>query len=336
MRSAKIWFVILGGITLATHPLVGQVLVRSYGTVRTLGFTREYMESLIYPTDGIPLFKSVPNPYNGYHTNIYLDVGGDRDAGGMYSQIIRGWDSDDGLNWIRIECRVYDLASTATKQLEAFVRRSSTPHRRGSPSGAQVGDECWSLPTGGNVASCTFRLGRAFVSVNVGPQKRTISGDISGYVKPGILDASVDLIAETLARGMEYAIRQRPELLAQADTTQRPQLLVKGKPLPSDPPVLAFHNVTWAPLSAFKALGAEVKWEAKSNRAMVTYQGRTVEVKPFHREATAEGKTQKLDALVLLGQREPVVPLHSVAKVLGVRVTEAGKGRLSLEPAKKA
>ncbi len=296
---------------------------------RRLGFTQQYLESLMYG-DNIPFFRLSPEQ------SVHLDVGADKPTGRVSSYIVRWWVSQDDLNWIHIECRIYDSPASAKERLEEFVRHSSTPHRRGSPSGAQVGDECWSLPTGGNVASCTFRLGRAFVSVNVGPQKRTISGDISGYVKPGILDASVDLIAETLARGMEYAIRQRPELLAQADTTQRPQLLVKGKPLPSDPPVLAFHNVTWAPLSAFKALGAEVKWEAKSNRAMVTYQGRTVEVKPFHREATAEGKTQKLDALVLLGQREPVVPLHSVAKVLGVRVTEAGKGRLSLEPAKKA
>jgi len=313
--------------------LVGQVLVENHGTVRTLGLTREYMESLIYPTDGIPLFKSVPNSYNGYHTNIYLDVGGDRPMGRMASYIGRGWDSDDGLNWIRIECWVYDSAASAKERLTEHVRRSSSPHRRASPSGAQIGDECWSLPTG---TGCAFIVGRVFVVVGVGAQKRTLPGDTSGFVKPGILDASMDLIAETLARGMEYSIRQHPELLARADTTQRPQLLVKGKPLPSDPPVLTFHDVTWAPLSVFKALGAEVQWEAQSNKAMVTYQGRTVEVKPFHHEVTAEGKRQKLDVPVLLCRGEPVVPLHAVAKGLGVKVTGAGKGRLSLEPAPKA
>lgn len=326
MKNSKIWLIMLWGGALAmSNLLIGQVLIESHGTTRTLGFTREYLESLIYATDGIPGFKSVPNPYNGYHTNIYLDIGGDRTTGPMYSKIVRGWDSDDGLNWIRIECRIYDSVVSAKEAIREFVRPSSARLQHSSPSGGQIGDDCWFSPSGGKVIGCVFIVGRVFVFVNIGAKRRITSEELYGSIKPAPLDASIDIIAESLAYGLEYAILQRPELLAKAGDTGRHQLLVKGKPVQIDPPVLTFQNITLAPLSVFKVSGAKVKG-AKNNIVAITHYGHTwVKVKAFSWEMETEKGKVKLERPVFPYKGDLIVPLRQVAEALGITVKQKGQ-----------
>ena len=63
-----------------------------------------------------------------------------------------------------------------------------------------------------------------------------------------------------------------------------------------------------------------MKWDKKTNRATVSYQGRTLDLRPFHREASVGGRKLNLGATVLLGPDGPVVPLRKVAEALGIKL----------------
>lgn len=131
-------------------------------------------------------------------------------------------------------------------------------------------------------------------------------------------------VADTLARGLEWAIRQHPKLLGDTDTTERLTLQTGGKLAPGAS-ALTFRSVTWAPLTALQQAGAKVKWDKKTNRAIVSYQGRTLELRTCHNVATIGGRKIDLGSKVLLGRDGPVVPLREVAKALGMKVEIKGK-----------
>ncbi|MDW8030193.1 MAG: hypothetical protein RMK94_17580, partial [Armatimonadota bacterium] len=111
-----------------------------------------------------------------------------------------------------------------------------------------------------------------------------------------------------MAYGLEYSILQRPELLAKADDAKRYQLLVKGKPVKIDPPVLTFHNITLVPLSTFKVLGAKVEG-AKNDTVTITCQGRKwVKVRVFSWDMETEKGKVKLERPVFPYKGELIVP----------------------------
>lgn len=217
---------------------------------------------------------------------------------------------------LRIRCTAYSNPTNAHKAFEEHVLASSGLTFQQTLSGSRSGDEfrCNGL----RLTLAYFRVGRVIVRVNALPHGRGFQGAIAP------LDATVDALVEGLASGLEWAIRGRPELLARGDTTRRHTLYADNKPLPHSP-ALTFRRLTWTPLSAFEAAGAQVRWDAKTNRAVLTWQGRTAQLRPFHRQAEVGGKKIDLGAEVLLGREGPVVPLYRVAKALGLKVETTGR-----------
>ncbi|MCH8274652.1 MAG: copper amine oxidase N-terminal domain-containing protein [Armatimonadetes bacterium] len=295
-------------------------LITVHQTGRTLGFSPEDMESLLYPPGGIPGYLAVPryNSSNGktYHTTIYLDGlhGGSQPS--MGSSIIRSWGPADGRKrGVSADVALCETPDGARRRLDSFGQLTSTPLAYRSYSGQIIGVGSWSNPQFGGMIA--FAVGRMFVVVHVSDAE--------------LSRAERDTSAEAVALSLEYAYRGRPDLLLGVDLPKRPEVLVKGEHGRTEMPVLTYNGLTWAPLELFKAAGASASYDFAKNVAKLAYGGHRLTLKPFDRSATANGKELDLPAPVLLWQGQPIVPLRAVAEALGFAVA-AEEGRITLTP----
>lgn len=278
------------------------------------GITDEDIRTLIY-ADNIPGFHEISPVIGGDGPHVQLDL--PRSEGSIYSRIEGRWRSNDELNSLEIHIMVYQSQETARDAAQDFVGRGQS-FKVEMPTTERIGDASWMLRDDPNTGVRFFVLGKVFAWVNIIPMNRPIDTS-RGIYRVSVLDGHSVEIADTLARGLEWAIRQRPELLAKADTTERRAMLASGNASPGVS-ALTFRSITWAPLSALQQAGAIVKWDKKTNYATVSYQGRTLELRPFHREASIDGRKLNLGAAVLIGQDGPVVPLRKVTEALGMKV----------------
>lgn len=227
------------------------------------GITEATLRTLIYGDD-IPGFREKPATTDGKGPDIALDIA--RDEGDFVSSIRSCWESSDGLN--RLDITVWTFASP-----EAAMESGKSLSHRGQfeptemPAKEQIGEASWSWPRGNGYGLCRFVLGRTMVEVHIIPWNRRVSPNEQPRVSA--MDGHLYEIADTLARGLEWVIRQHRELVSAADTAER--LTVQGTGTStSETPALTLRNVTWASLSALAQAGAQVTWDAKTNSATVS------------------------------------------------------------------
>jgi len=183
------------------------------------------------------------------------------------------------------------------------------------PPEATIGQASWSrfMHSHGGVV---FIAGRVAARLGAHPINRRERGE--SFVSQ--MDGHIEEILRTLARGLEWMIRQHPEMMADTEAADRRTVVASGTPVSA--PALTFGNVAWTSLDAFRQAGAEVAWDANSGKANVSYRGKTVELTALRREARVSGKNLDLGAGVMVDRFGPIVPLRKIAEALGMKVRE--------------
>lgn len=233
------------------------------------------------------------------------------DDGAVRSGFIESlWESVDGLSDLRIRVHV---RLTPVQALQDVRARTSAVLMQDPPEDC-IGDESWATFRLGGGA-IRFAVGRVSVGIMAYPVGRRSS---DGKPVVSQMDAHVHEVLRTLARGLEWVIRQHPDMMADGDGANLRTVVASGTPVSA--PALTFGNVAWASLDAFRQAGAKVAWDAKSGRATVSYGGKTVELTAMRRDARVNGKPLDLGAGVMVDRFGPVVPLRKVAEALGMKV----------------
>jgi len=297
---------------------VNGVLIHHWGKEATMGLTADDLEQLVYGVDEIPGYTVVPNPDNGNHTVIHLDGGGEKKpVKWLKSSIVRGLSNKEQAqkyrqgtlkfqdlyaSGIRVDVRVYDRSAKDYGYTLSEYRwkcSAGIRFREGTPSGLPLGDESWYL----SPRTQFFRLGKCFVTV----------------------DAPNSILAEGLAAGIEYRIRQHPKRLL-ASASPPTTLLVSSQPVPAGQ-VISLGSVVVAPLSIFQSAKGrvqphrtETEWTVK-----VSLKDQWVQVKALSAEMeTSKGKV-KLKRPAFPYKDELIVPLEQVAEALGMKMHQQGK-----------
>lgn len=270
--------------------------------------TADLLKSLTYGDD-IPGFRQVNMERN--HDGPLVVVH-DPAVGAAASGYIRSrWQSGDTLNELEITVRVCEAPDAA---LLALRRRTSAIPVQ-DPVEQQIGDESWAR-VGLGYGSLKFAVGRVAVSLIMYPANRRSPG---GEPVVSQMDGHLDEVIRPLARGLEWVIRQHPELATEGGGAEQRQVVASDAAGPSAP-ALTFRNVTWTGLTAFKLAGAEVKWDGKTGRGTVKYRGKTVELTAFMSKAELGGKRLDLGSAVTVSPEGPIVPLRKIAEALGMKV----------------
>lgn len=312
MKRISIWLAVLrASVTISAATSALALPGAAHGQY-TLGLSEADMKTLIY-SDNIPGFRQVQRMKGQDGPQIMLDMPSEK--WGPCSWIAAEWESGDGLTMLEISLSVCASREAAYATAERYVLGSPTRVREDGAD-TRVGDRSWSHTSRGG-AMVSALIGRALVFLNAVPIRRRTGADSPWAATP--LDASIEDIVRTLARGIEWNIRQRPELVARSDGTERRSVVVSGGGAPGGP-ALTYRGTTWARLSDLSAAGAAVEWDARGNRARVTYRGRTLELRACHSDAQSAGRRIPLGATVLLGPDTPIVPLRKVAEALGMKV----------------
>jgi len=288
---------------------------------RSLGLTIQDMEDLIYGVEEIPSFAPVPNPYNGNHTNIFIDGEGivilnpiEYSLTEKYipikekyfgSYIERIWYNIDAVEEYYLGLIKWsDLCKRDYIHIKVNIldRRIEYQIPEGWPKKPKaevpVGEEAYWITH----ITLMFRLKSVYV----------------------IIESRDKGLTEALAFGIEYRIQQHPKRLGMA---QRPiTLLVANKPF-GQGKVISLAGVTVAPLSTLEP--AQVVLETKRTKTewMVTARrnGQWVKVKAFSWEMETDKGKVKLERPVFPYKGELVVPLRQVAEALGISVQQKGQ-----------
>ncbi len=284
------------------------ILIRDRGTVRSMELTAGDMLALVYGEDEIPGFACVPNPYNGLHTLVELNIGGDSGKVRVYNRIVRAWYLGGDLESpiIRIECVVGEEPRMAQGWLRMIVSPYSSGFpmfRRGSYSGLPLGDECWRNPP---FNTLFFTVGRVGVIVQfLGPSEE------DGY------------FAEALAWGVECRIREHPKQLAEQPIMS---VLVGTQPVAKGRAV-SLAGVAVAPISSLSPAKVTLQTKREKGEWAVTasLNERWVKVKAFSWEMETDKGKVKLERPIFPYKGELVVPLRQVAEALGIRVEQKGQ-----------
>ncbi|MBM3495219.1 MAG: copper amine oxidase N-terminal domain-containing protein, partial [Armatimonadetes bacterium] len=166
-------------------------------------------------------------------------------------------------------------------------------------------------------AILTFVSGRVFVIMNLGGINRREPGARKATIRSE-MDAHLEEVARTLARGLEWVIRQHPDMMAEGAEGEQRMVMAGDKPISA--PALTFGSVAWASLDTFRQAGAKVAWDARSGKATVSYGGKTVELTALRRQARVNGVRFNLPGGVMVDRFGPIVPLRKVAEALGMKV----------------
>jgi len=137
------------------------------------------------------------------------------------------------------------------------------------------------------------------------------------------MDAHLDEVARTLARGLEWVILHHPDMMAQSAEGQRGTVLAAGNSISA--PALTFGSAAWASLDTFRQAGAKVVWDAKSGKATVSYGGKTVELTALRRQARVNGVGFNIPGGVMVDRNGLIVPLRKVAEALGMTLKVTGR-----------
>jgi len=311
-------FVVLGNChAIAQSQARDPISVSDSGILRWLPHTKEQMLNLVFGPQEFPGFELVPNRYNGFHTNVILNVGGNRREGAMFSKVIRCWNTTDGSKGlIDLTCTIHESSKQAIEALEAARKRSNTPWRTGASLGTNLGDKCYSSgsPYG---ASTKFAIGKAVVRIFV--RAATVPDGASYKLR----DAPADFLAEAISHAMEYRLRQNPVIaglptasyrIVTSQTVKKPTL-----------PVFDIGGEFYGPLSVLEQAGAKVTWESSKFRATVSFGDRKVNVQPLSKPANSTTARP-----VFLSGKEVIVPLRSVATELGMTLQSLGRDRIEI------
>jgi hypothetical protein len=286
---------------------IGVTCSVSTGAPCAADLSEEYLKALTFG-DNVPGFRQL-GARKG-ETGPWVVLHRDEDGAARSGYIESLWESADGLSDLRIRVRVRLTPDQAWEDVRA---RTSTPLSQDPPDD-RIGDESrarFSLGAG----VVRFAVGRVSVSLLVYPVGRRSP---NGEPVISQMDAHVEEVLRMLARGLEWVIRQHPEMMADTEAADRLTVVVSGTPVSA--PALTFGGVAWASLDAFRQAGAKVAWDAKSGKATVSYGGKTVELTALRREARVNGKKLDLGAGVMVDRLGPVVPLRKIAEALGMRV----------------
>ena len=196
---------------LCLSSLEGSAATASGWLPQGAGVTEVDLRTLSYG-DNIPGFHETPAVNGGDGALVELDV--PRHDGTSASRIESHWQSNDNLNFVEIHVVVYPSQQAARDGALHLVRGSQSPKIE-MPLDVRIGDASW---MGGGFR--TVVLGRVLSWVNVLPLNRRSGAQPDNY-RISVLDGLHDEIADTLARGIEWAIRQRQDLLAGADAAER-------------------------------------------------------------------------------------------------------------------
>ncbi len=294
------------------------VLIHHWGKEATMGLTADDLEQLTYGVDEILGYTVVPNPDNGNHTVINLDGGGEtKPAKWLKSSIIRAWSNQEQAqrykqrlvefprlydSGIVIEVDVYDRPAKdygATLSEYRWKSSAGIRFREGTPSGLPLGEESWYLPP----RTQFFRLGRCFVRVSA----------------PG------SILAEGLAAGIEYRIRQHPKRLL-ASASQPTTLLVSNQPVAAGQ-TISLGGVVVAPLSVFQSAKARMHPQRtdKDWTMKVSLKDKWVQVKALGAEMETSKGPVKLKRPAFPYKDELIVPLEQIAEALGMKMQQQGK-----------
>lgn len=173
------------------------------------------LKSLMY-ADTIPGFHERPAVRGGDGPHVELDLVGAR--GSITSWISGRWMADDGLTHLSIGVTVYASPEGIDDRVAELLSGAS-PHLS-MPMERRIGDASWMTVAWPGDATRLFVPGRTLVQVGVGQTNRQV--DLSrGILRVSALDAHCEEFVDTLARGLEWAIRQRPDLLARGEATRR-------------------------------------------------------------------------------------------------------------------
>jgi len=269
------------------------------GTIRSLDLDENDMMALVYDLDEIPGFAS-------QGTIIELNVGGDRERGGLESRLIRVWRGREHKVSLHIECIVCQAKESAQAWLEAILKYSSAApmFKQGSFSGLPLGDKCWRNPSANTLF---FTVGRVFVIVQVlGPK------EMNG------------LFAEALSVGIEYSIRLHPKKLAEVPKPL--SVLVSNQPVARGKAV-ALVGVVVAPISALEPAQVSIRTNRTKKEWTVTASrnGRWVRLEAFSWEMETDKGKVKLERPVFPYKGELIVPLRQVAEALGIVFHQRGQ-----------
>ncbi|NLH99461.1 MAG: copper amine oxidase N-terminal domain-containing protein [Chthonomonadales bacterium] len=269
--------------------------------------TADLLKSMTYG-DNIPGFRQVNTERN--HSGPLIVVHDPAGGAAATGYIRSRWQSGDTLNELEITVRVCETPDTA---LLALRRRTSAILVQ-DPIEQQIGDERWAR-VGLAYGSLKFVVGRVAVSLIMYPANRRSPG---GEPVVSQMDGRLDEVIRPLARGLEWVIRQHPDMMAETPKGQTRTVMVAGRPVSA--PALTFGTAAWASLEALKQAGAKVAWDAKSGKATVSYGGKTVEFTALRRHARLNGDGFDLGAGVMVDRSGPIVPLRKVAEALGMKV----------------
>ncbi len=282
------------------------------------GLTAQDMEDLIYGVEEIPGFISVPNPYNGNHTNICLDgeaeiilhpfdysvkekyIGSsigriwyNVDAAEKYYLGLIEWRNLRDYGYLNIQVNVYD------RPVNYQIPRLLRPPEADVP----VGEEAfWLAPK-----VLWFRVGSVYVLIEAYSKEVDSKG-----------------LAEALAFGIEYRIQQHPKMLGMA---KQPMTVLVGNQPVAQGKAVSLAGVTVAPISSLSPakVTLQTKRDKKEWAVTASLNGRWVRVKAFSWEMETKRGKVKLERPVFPYKGELVVPLRQVAEALGIRVEHRGQ-----------
>lgn len=100
-------------------------------------------------------------------------------------------------------------------------------------------------------------------------------------------------------------------------------IIVNGKKVrfPDTEPYINTDGRTMVPVRfVSEKLGAEVKWEANTQTAIVEFEGKTIRLPIGSKTVTVDGEAQELDTAAEFEEGRTMVPLRFVSEVLGSKV----------------
>jgi hypothetical protein len=260
---------------------------------------------------------------------------------GLLYGFSRRWYSADGRLAVESGCAVGESSRTVQQMLE--MQGGAAVPSSGSPSGWQLGDDCWFL-TSPDRTSINFRYGRVSVSVSgevtrSAMQRASAEGD----------DASPTfdpLIVENLAADLEYRVALHADISgvnADRPATRSAKLFVGEREVPCDPPPVFLKDLVMVPLiPLLPAFDAELVWYPDQRKGELL-KGKTVERvrlfeltngRPFHLPANAgEQVPLAWPRPVVCYGRQPIVPAPALAELVGWKVAiDANAGTVRFLP----
>lgn len=140
---------------------------------------------------------------------------------------------------------------------------------------------------------------------------------IEGFISLRTYNPNISIHYHT---SYDNASKQEIEATAQNDREIR--ILINNKFLETDQPPVMVNDRTLVPMRAiFEALGAEVKWDDKTQTASGTKNDKTVSVSIGQNSISVNGKASELDVPAQLIGGRTMIPVRAVAEAFDCQVS---------------